>query len=110
MLRALTQDENAVKKFVLVGLLAALVPFLILTFFTHPAYDDYCWVLLVKQRGYWATQKHLYNVFIGRYFSTSLITFTPLNFGSFVGYKAVTLLTIVLTFVSIYCLVDAFLR
>jgi hypothetical protein len=95
---------------VLGGLSVSLLPYLALTFFTHPAYDDYCWVILTRRHGYLAAQKALYKTFIGRYFSTSLITFTPLNFGSFAGYKAITLLTILLTCLSIYVFVDAVLR
>ena len=110
MLRELVRNETAVKKLFLVGLLVSILPFLILTFFTHPAYDDYCWALLVLQRGYIASQTQLYYTYIGRYFSTALVTAGPLTFGSFAGYKVVTLLTVVLTFVSGYCFVAAFLR
>lgn len=110
MLRGLVRNETSVKRLFLAGLLLSIIPFLILTFFTHPAYDDYCWACHVLQRGYVATQKTLYDTFIGRYFSTALVTSSPLTFGSFAGYKAVTLLTIVLTFVSIYCFADAFLE
>ena len=110
MLSQLTSDKSIVQKLVLAGLIGSLLPYLALTFFTHPAYDDYCWVVLTHKLGYLAVQKALYKTFIGRYFSTSLITFTPLNFGSFAGYKAVTLFTILLTLVSIYLFVDAVLR
>ncbi len=110
MLRDFVQKEIAVKKLFLIGLVLSILPFLILTAFTHPAYDDYCWASRVLERGYFVTQKLLYDTYIGRYSSTALVTSAPLTFGSFVGNKIVTLFTVILTFVSIYCFVDAFLK
>lgn len=110
MIGGLARNETALKRLLILALLLSIAPFLILTLFSHPAFDDYTWAVLVLKDGFVHTQKFLYNTYVGRYFSTAVVSVGPLTFGSFAGYKAVGMLVIFLTALSIFCLVDALLK
>jgi hypothetical protein len=83
-------------------LLIGLLPFLILSFFTHPTFDDFCFSALARQeslsRFVWYQYKHSG----GGYASLILFGLNPLVFGSFFGYKLVVFSIIVLTFIAIH--------
>jgi uncharacterized protein DUF6056 len=98
------------KKLFAVCLFLSLTPYLLLTVFTHPAYDDYTWAVLFQMRGFLRTQAHLYVTYIGRYFSTALVTLSPVSFGSMGAYKAVTFAIVLLTGVSIFTFVNSALK
>ena len=98
------------KKLFAVCLFVAVTPHLLLTVFTHPAYDDYTWAVLFLNRGFVRTQAQLYLTYIGRYFSTALVTLSPVSFGSVPAYKAVTFVIVLLTGVSIFAFVSSALK
>jgi hypothetical protein len=110
MLGRLTSNKTALRTLILLALLLSIVPFLILTFFCHPAFDDFCNTANAIGRGFIEWQVDMYNNSFGRYFLTAILYFNPLVFGSFAGYKAFALLIILLTFVSIFSFVDALLN
>lgn len=103
-------NASFIKKLFAVCLFLSLTPYLLLTAFTHPAYDDYTWAVLFLTRGFFQTQAQLYKTYIGRYFSTALVTINPVSFGSVQAYKAVTFLIVLLTGASIFAFVTAVLK
>lgn len=105
----LTKHGTAIKKALALALFLSIVPFLLLALFAQPAYDDYCFAVRAQEFGYLGGMRNVYETFNGRYFSTALLTLSPVTFGNFAGYKAVALLFILLTFISIFCLLDALL-
>ena len=61
--------------------LLCLAPFFILSFFNHPAYDDFAEAVRTASHGYWGAQKDLYVNWTGRYFSSFLLTLAnPLTY------------------------------
>jgi hypothetical protein len=55
-------------------LLAAVLPFGLLSFFNHPFMDDYYNAANARRLGLWAAQQDLYLHWSGRYFSSLLVT------------------------------------
>jgi hypothetical protein len=106
----LTIDKSVQKKLALLVLLLSIIPFLILAFFCHPAYDDFCYSVGPMKTSFIEGQKAMYNGITGRYFLMALLHFNPLTVGSFVGYQALAALIILLLFISIFSFLDAFLK
>jgi hypothetical protein len=96
----LTKHETAIRKALALALFLAIAPFLLLTLFTQPAYDDYCFSTHARELGFADSVRNLYNTWDGKYFYSVLRYLNPLTFGSFSGYKVVALLVILLTFTS----------
>jgi hypothetical protein len=103
----LTKHGTAIKKALALGLLVSIAPFLILTLFTQPAYDDYCFSVNARALGFADSVKNLYNTWDGKYFYSVLRYLNPVTFGSFAGYKVVALLIVLLTFTSIFCFIPS---
>src|SRR5207253_9684394 len=82
----------------------------VLTFFCHPAYDDFCNTARALKMGIIESQVFVYNNFDGRFFAVAISNLNPLKFGNFAGYKAVSLLIILLTFLSIFAFLSALLK
>lgn len=59
------------------GLLASLIPYFILAFFSYPSTDDFAYATKVLDFGFWAGQFETYNTWSGRYFATLLLSFNP---------------------------------
>lgn len=103
--------KRRLKNLVLLLLLLSLSPFLILTFYCHPAYDDFCITIHILNHGFIQRQIDMYSRSGGRYFATALLTvFDPLTSESFRGYKALAFLIIVLSFVALFSLVAGFFK
>src|SRR5689334_20750422 len=99
-----------IKRLFALCLFLSLTPYLLLTAFTRPAYDDYTWAALFLTRGFVRTQTQLYNTYIGRYFSSALVTISPLSYDSLIMYKAMIFGIVLLTGVSIFAFVSAALK
>jgi hypothetical protein len=97
------------KRAFLFSLLLGLLPFLILTLFCNPSYDDYCHAAKTLELGFIDTQKSFYNTWNGRYFSMALLSLSPVTGGSFTGYKIFALVIILLTFISIFLFLSVIL-
>lgn len=110
MFEHLNDDKSRLKKLTLLALLLSIVPFLILAFFCHPAYDDFCSAVGTLKAGFIEWQRVMYVGITGRYFNMAILYFSPLNAGSFVGYKVLALLIILLLFVSIFYFLDALFK
>jgi hypothetical protein len=88
-------------------LLIGLLPFLILSFFANPTYDDFCLSAMARQEGLSHVVLYHYNQTGGGLFSFIFFSLNPLVFGSFFGYKLVVFAIIALTFIAIHVMVNA---
>jgi hypothetical protein len=86
------------------------LPFLVLSFFTHPTWDDFCLAALARQESFLQFVLVGYNEVGGSYFSFILFKLNPLAFGSILGYKLVAFSVIVLTFIAIHLFVMAIFK
>jgi hypothetical protein len=88
----------------IVLLLLMLVPLFWLSFYNHPAADDYVITVTAWQKGFFGAQKYWYNNWTGRYFSFATMSFTPLFFGAYWAYKLNTLLYLIIMLTVAYWL------
>ena len=73
------------------GIGAALLPFLLLTAFNHPFFDDYRNAYWLREHGAWGVQSWLYHTWTGRFTSTFLMTvLNPVTYGWLGGVKLAT--------------------
>lgn len=92
--------------FIVLGLVA-LFPFIALSFFNNPATDDYYYAYYVKLYSINEAPIWFYNNLGGRYFSNTLLSFSPVYFGCFYGYKIVPILLLLLFCFSIYMFISS---
>jgi Family of unknown function (DUF6056) len=57
-----------------VVLIIGLLPFVVLSFYSHPALDDYSDALLRNKLGFWEAQRNLYLTWTGRFTTSLLLT------------------------------------
>lgn len=55
-------------------LVVGLLPFVVLSFYSHPALDDYSDALLRNRLGFWEAQRNLYLTWTGRFTTSLLLT------------------------------------
>ena len=95
------RNHDMLRRLMLLALGLTILPFAILTIFSNPAYDDYCFAVRSMRLGFIEAQKSAFNTRFGRYFSTALLSW-DLNFS---GYHVFAFLFILLTLAAIYFLV-----
>lgn len=88
------------KPLFLFALLLGLLPFIIISLFNHPWYDDFCLAAAAIERGFVGSLIYLYQQKTGLYSSIALHSLNPLVFGSFTGYKLIAPCLIILTFLA----------
>lgn len=81
-----------------------VIPFVINGFFVNPASDDFIYANTSLNQGAWNAQINWYQGWTGRYFTTFILTNSPLVYGWLFGYKLIPLIIMVLLFSSIYSL------
>lgn len=100
--------------FLKASLLIVLIPFIILSFFSHPIGDDFCESSLALELGYWKSQIYWYNNHDGRYFSFALRSLYPyisdLLGGYFNGYKFIPLFIFTTLFLAIFTLLKTIVK
>ncbi|WP_305011775.1 hypothetical protein [Hymenobacter mellowenesis] len=90
------------------GLLLALAPFLLLTAFNQPFFDDFRDAYWTRQHGFLGVQSWLYLTWTGRYTSTVFMTWlNPVTYGWLGGVKPVTAALFVAQWMSIAHLIRA---
>jgi len=94
----------------LFSLLALLVPYIYLSFFIHPAADDYNYAVLNINNEWFSEYINQYYTWNGRYSSNCLVLLNPIAFKSLSVYRIIPLLLILFTFLSIYFLVSSVYR
>ncbi|GAB2945563.1 hypothetical protein GCM10027048_08260 [Hymenobacter coalescens] len=86
-------------------MLLALLPFVALSFYSHPALDDFSDAVLRQRLGFWATQKHLYLTWTGRFTTSVLLTeFSPVCNRLLGVYWAVPIVALLALFGGLYAL------
>ncbi|RDV15539.1 hypothetical protein DXT99_08605 [Pontibacter diazotrophicus] len=91
---------------VLVGFYT-LLPFLILTAYVHPSYDDYQIALRDGVGGFWETQADIYFNWSGRYFATAISRINPLIYWPLSVYNLYAAALLVLLTGAFYFLIRA---
>ncbi len=88
-------------------LFLTIIPFIILSFYVHPCWDDFEYSEIAYKNGFFHSQYIWYETWSGRYFSTAVLSsVNPLLFRSIFGYKLITAIFILLFIVSVYYLVS----
>lgn len=85
-------------------LLLMIIPFIVLFIFNQPSADDWGMAENTEIKGFVDTQIHYYKNWTGKYFSNAVMSYNPLYFNSIAGYKAVTLLLMVIFGITLYAL------
>lgn len=100
---SLTKEILRIKVVSIVFLSLTILPFVILSFYSIPAYDDFDYALTTIENGYFQAQKVWYFTWSGRYFSQAVLTtINPLIYYSFAGYKALNMIIILLFILSCF--------
>lgn len=85
-----------------------ILPFTILFFFNHPSSDDWGPAVNNNLYGFWHTQMSAYKYWTGKYFSSAVLSFSPLYFNSFAGYKIFTLFLMILFIYVLFAFISEF--
>jgi hypothetical protein len=102
--------STVTKKLWAVALLLCLAPFLFISLYTHPFYDDYCHAAQTLKFGVLGAVRHMYATWNGKYFSTLLLSLHPTARGSLTLYRIVAPALILLSFAAVYLLVSVLLK
>lgn len=85
----------------------SILPFLILSLFSHPSLDDFDFSEKVNEMGFLDSQLNWYYKWTGRFFSTAFLsTLNPLIYKSFFGFKILILALIIVFIYGIYFLIS----
>ncbi len=90
-----------------VFLLGCFIPFLILCFYCFPSVDDYSFANITDDHGYLGAQIHWYTTWTGRYFSTAILSISPILLKYFLLYQLVSFLVFIGSLHSLYFLVES---
>jgi hypothetical protein len=93
----------------ILGVLGVL-PFFVNSFFVHPAADDFIFANTSLQHGAWQAQINWYNAWTGRYFSTFLLSNSPLVYHWPFGYKLIPVFLLALLIFSLFLLLRSLFR
>jgi hypothetical protein len=88
----------------LILLIVTILPFFILSFYNHPSLDDFAFIDVELQKGFWGAQQYWYLTWTGRYFSTALLSLSPLIFNAYWGYKLNAAILLLLLLFATYWL------
>jgi hypothetical protein len=86
-----------------------LLPFAILSFFSHPQADDFDAATTTMRLGYFKSIAFTYNNWNSRWFSSAIMQASPLAFGSIAAYKALPIMLLSLSIWALFAFVKAVL-
>jgi hypothetical protein len=86
-----------------------LLPFAILSFFSHPQADDFDAAATTMRLGYFKSIASAYTNWNSRWFSSAIMQASPLVFGSIALYKAAPITLFVLFFWALFAFIKAIL-
>jgi len=89
------------KKLLLSLFVIILLPYFLVSFYCHPAADDFEYAASSLRKGYWFSYFRDYQVWNGRFTSNLFVFASPLILHSFTIYKLIPLILIILTYVSL---------
>lgn len=103
-------QEN-IQNILLVFLLLAVLPFLLLSFYTQPFYDDFKVFPYSDNLGFVAFFEFWYQGWTGAYTTITLWFFTnPLIYDSFFGFRLIPFAYILINFLAVFSFVSVFVR
>ena len=91
-------------------LLAALAPYIYLSFFAHPVADDLAGAYQVRNTPAKEVLEHCYLNWGGRYIPHLLMFLNPIVYNSLLCYKLIPVLLFILTGCSFYLFISSFLK
>lgn len=100
---------NSYQLFILLGILT-LVPFIILSFFNHPATDDYYFSYYSRLYSVTESPFWMYNNIGGRYFANTILCFNPVFFECEYLFKILPILLLVFFYFSVYIFISSFMN
>jgi hypothetical protein len=101
--------DNKWKYIFLTGIIILLLlPFGILSFFTHPSSDDFCSAFMIRDSGFWNYQMVMYENWCGRYSAVFSEALNPLAWGCEWVYRLIPFILLVLLYGSFYAFTRAF--
>jgi hypothetical protein len=89
---------------------AVVAPFVVLSFFNHPAADDFDYARQTLIRGFWGAQSARYRWWTGRYANSAIMSVNPLVVHWTGGFKVLPLLLLLLLAGSMYFFVRELTR
>src|SRR5438552_3794747 len=90
--------------------LLIIAPFIIISFFNHPALDDWWYAEVYKQFGLIGAQQYWYNHYTARFFSNFVMTVAPLSFGWIEGHKVMPAVFLVCLYRTFFYIVKTFFK
>ena len=104
--------NNKVKNVILglVAFLFLLIPFIFISHYNNPSSDDYHFVFYTTTLGFWEAQVHWYLTWVGRYFSTFILSLHPLLIKSTFLYKVTPIVIIFLSILSVYRFINTLIK
>lgn len=84
-----------------------LFPFLVLSFFNHPASDDFCYTNFIQDHDFWEAQVKHYFVWTGRFTATFLLTIDPIDIDNLTLYRVLPIFLLLSTGMAVYLLVKS---
>lgn len=95
----------------LIIVLITVFPFLALSIYVHPYYDDYSLALQAREYSGIDFLRFLYLEWTGRYFNNLMFLIAnPLNYNSIIGYKILPVLFYSFTYLAIVFLFSSFIK
>lgn len=99
-IKDLFDTTNSIPDYVfLFSALVLILPFFILSYYSNPSVDDYNFVFNTRTLGFWGAQWTSYTDWMGRYFSTFILSASPVIMGI---YKLIPILLLLLTIHVLY--------
>lgn len=91
---------------IILFLIFAILPFILLSFYVHPCWDDFDYSEMAYRYGFFHSQYLWFETWSGRYFSTAVLSsVNPLIFRSVTGYKILIFVFILLFVAAVYFLI-----
>lgn len=88
-------------------ILLTLLPFAILSYYSHPQADDFSAAATTLRLGYFKAVASVYSVWNGRFFSTALMQANPLAFGSITACKLIPFAVLLFLFWTLLVFIKA---
>lgn len=83
-------------KLITLLLFVATLPLLYLSFYNEPSADDYNYAIKLGKDTFWGIEYYEYMHWGSRYTATAVLISNPIHWGSFLGYKIISFLMIIL--------------
>jgi hypothetical protein len=89
-------------KLIILLLFVVTIPLLYLSFYNEPSTDDYVYAIKLCKNSFFNVQYYEYMHWGSRYTATAVLIADPIHWGSFLGYRMISVLMIILFICSTY--------